>query len=484
MIRHKRAAFTLAEMMVVMLILTILLAAFAPLMTKKSKVDLSNPWRWAGNNSDIYYGIGNKQTAMIGQNNKANTDPNAKLLINSPNGLSNPHITFKEGNDIRGYLLFRDSNIFLSSGNNDAKIPNISGTGNVAIGKSALANATTTGSNIAIGENSLASITKKTQQDKEDTFSNIGIGSNSLNNLTNGNGNISIGAISSQALTAGTQNISLGNGALYQNKTGSRNIAIGPSACNGLTSASNKVCIGYLSGPISGDSTKDTDSEIHLGGFDGNTTVYIPGNVVIGGSVVVAKHSFLNYLWVDSGENSGSGNGTFRRIYTNNTEQKYLAGKVQDFYIDHTTTTNSDSPSDKRLKKNITENNAGLEKIKQLKVFSYTFKKDEKKTPRVGVIAQDLIKVFPDAVQTGDDGYLHIRTEDMFYAAINAIKELDKMLQDIVAQVKTVVAQVNTHDTQIKALQKENKELKAKVQTLEKQNKSFEARLKAIEKKL
>ena len=66
-----------------------------------------------------------------------------------------------------------------------------------------------------------------------------------------------------------------------------------------------------------------------------------------------------------------------------------------------------------------------MDKIKQLKVFNYTFKKDETKTPHVGVIAQDLQKVFPDAVKKGTDGFLTIRFEDMFFAMINAIKELD-----------------------------------------------------------
>jgi hypothetical protein len=65
-----------------------------------------------------------------------------------------------------------------------------------------------------------------------------------------------------------------------------------------------------------------------------------------------------------------------------------------------------------------------LEKIKQLKVFNYTFKDDKKKTPRVGVIAQDLQKIFPDAVTKDEKGYLLIRMEDMFYALVNAVREL------------------------------------------------------------
>ena len=61
--------------------------------------------------------------------------------------------------------------------------------------------------------------------------------------------------------------------------------------------------------------------------------------------------------------------------------------------------------SDRRLKYVGKEFNSGLEKIRQLKVFNYTFKKDKSKTPHVGVIAQDLQKVFPDAVKKGTDGF-------------------------------------------------------------------------------
>ena len=109
--------------------------------------------------------------------------------------------------------------------------------------------------------------------------------------------------------------------------------------------------------------------------------------------------------------------------------------------------------SDRRLKYVGKENTSGLDKIRQLKVFNYTFKKDEKKTPHVGVIAQDLQKVFPDAVKKGVDGFLTIRMEDMFYAVINAIKELD--------------SRVTALEKSNQELKKENQELKARLDKLE-----------------
>lgn len=58
-------------------------------------------------------------------------------------------------------------------------------------------------------------------------------------------------------------------------------------------------------------------------------------------------------------------------------------------------------------------------------------------------------KVFPDAVKKGTDGFLSIRFEDMFYAMINAIKELDlkyeaqeKRMSELEARVERLEAKL------------------------------------------
>lgn len=103
---------------------------------------------------------------------------------------------------------------------------------------------------------------------------------------------------------------------------------------------------------------------------------------------------------------------------------------------------------------NNTVNIGGLAEIKKLEVFNYTFKDDTSKTPRVGVIAQDLKKIFPDAVVKREDGFLKIRMEDMFYALVNAVKELDLKL--------------NSQDKRISELEKQNKDLLNRIEALEK----------------
>ena len=115
--------------------------------------------------------------------------------------------------------------------------------------------------------------------------------------------------------------------------------------------------------------------------------------------------------------------------------------------------------SDRRLKNISDRNYAGLKELRKLKVYNFTFKNDKNKLPQVGVMAQELQKVFPNSVFEDENGYLRIRWDEMFYAAINAIKELDKKIVSLVKRATKV-------ETQITKLEKENVELKAQVESL------------------
>ena len=115
--------------------------------------------------------------------------------------------------------------------------------------------------------------------------------------------------------------------------------------------------------------------------------------------------------------------------------------------------------SDRRLKDVGKAFTGGLEEIKKLEVFNYTFKKDKEKTPRVGVMAQDLQKIFPKAVFKGDDGFLRIRMEDMFYALVNAVKELDKKIDLLVQKQK----KIDELESKVDKLEKRLAELEKKI---------------------
>ena len=351
----------------------------------------------------------------------------------------------------------------------------LGGTG-VAIGYNAKAPAAEyvpLSGNIAIGYNAM--------KNSSDSYSNIGIGTEALRD-TSGSSNTAVGYRALLNNSRGTDNTAIGTVALRDNTTGSHNTAIGEYACSNVT-GSNKTCIGANSGPANNSDWASDDKErIFIGSkskFNNGPAVLEVHNtedtglgankdaaVVINGNLIV-KGGVISTLWTKGGGDSddinlyGKTGGQLEPFWdkggTPDYVEKYSSnghGKFKAF--------SGNVISDRRLKYVGKESTTGLDKVRQLKVFNFTYKKDTTKTPHVGVIAQDLQKVFPNAVQKGKDGFLTIRMEDMFYAVINAIKELD---------------------AKITALQKENQELKQLVKQVQEDNKRLDQRLQKLEAK-
>ena len=127
--------------------------------------------------------------------------------------------------------------------------------------------------------------------------------------------------------------------------------------------------------------------------------------------------------------------------------------------------------SDIRLKNVGEKFTAGLNEIRNLNVYNFTFKNDPNKTPRVGVIAQDLKKVFPSAVFKDSHGYYMIRWDEMFYAAINSIKELNTKIEKLASKI--------ANDRQrLTALKNDNAELNARLDKLASELEQIEAKRK------
>ena len=127
------------------------------------------------------------------------------------------------------------------------------------------------------------------------------------------------------------------------------------------------------------------------------------------------------------------------------------------------------TPSDARLKNISGDNTAGLNEINKIEVKNFTYKNDEKKEPHVGVIAQQLQKIFPNSVVKGEDGYLRIKTEEIFYAMVNSIKELFAKVQDLTAKVVGLDKRITELEAQNKMLLEQNKAFEKRLEKLEKQ---------------
>ena len=89
------------------------------------------------------------------------------------------------------------------------------------------------------------------------------------------------------------------------------------------------------------------------------------------------------------------------------------------------------STSDQRLKDNISPIPNALEKV--LSISGNTFdwnEKSGKKGSDVGVIAQEILEVLPDAVTTRDNEYLAVRYEKLVPLLIEAIKEQQETIKE------------------------------------------------------
>lgn len=122
----------------------------------------------------------------------------------------------------------------------DALLADTTGTGNVAIGRFTLKAANPSQNNIAIGDQALTALTTGS--------SNVAIGVLALKSATTAGGCVVIGTTAGQSVTTGGGNVFLGSGSGYSETTGDNNVAIGPTTCRNSVGNNSSVFIGYQAG--------------------------------------------------------------------------------------------------------------------------------------------------------------------------------------------------------------------------------------------
>ncbi len=137
--------------------------------------------------------------------------------------------------------------------------------------------------------------------------------------------------------------------------------------------------------------------------------------------------------------------------------------------------------SDIRYKRNIASIKNSLDKILNLRGVTYDWRRDEfperhfSDRRQLGVIAQEVEKEFPEAVDTDKDGYKSVAYTMLISPVIEAVKTLynHQSTQDReIASVKAENTQLRTRaentDNENAQLKKENAEIKARLERIEK----------------
>jgi hypothetical protein len=98
--------------------------------------------------------------------------------------------------------------------------------------------------------------------------------------------------------------------------------------------------------------------------------------------------------------------------------------------------------SDERLKDNIVTIDNAVEKVNALRGITYTRKEGGEAS--TGVIAQDVEKVLPEAVNIDDKGMMSVKYGNMVGLLIEAIKEQNETIKGMQAEIAELKARLNS----------------------------------------
>lgn len=307
--------------------------------------------------------------------------------------------------------------------------------------------------------------------------------------LVTGSSNIFLGHNSGVRTSSGNQNSILGAFAGYNNKTGLRNTFLGYRAGYGNTTGNDNTIVGVDAGVSNTISWGNT----LIGRWCGNTTTGAYNTFLgteTGKNTTTGEYNL--YAGVQAGRQNSTGSRNtilgmqagFSSTGSNNVFLGYQAGSNEtgsnklvinatggmplvygDFATKqlgvgtttlgtYTLSVNGDAfatglwlSSDRRFKQNERRIEGALEKINQVNGIKYQFKNSQttrernfSKGDQLGLIAQDLKKVFPELVKEDGDGYLAVNYQGVIPVLIEAIKDLSGEVE----QLKTRLSEVKS----------------------------------------
>ena len=288
-----------------------------------------------------------------------------------------------------------------------------SGSRSTAMGKKTTASGA---SSIAMGDETIASGASSIAMGEDTTAS--GSRSTAMGKETEASGNYST-AIGQRTTASGSRSIAMGK---ETTASGTISTAMGEYT---TASGSRSTAIGYYT-------TASDWASMVIGQYNSSGS-----NVTSATSFSSAAPAFV----IGNGEGSDDKSDAFKVMFNGNTT------------IGNDLTVSGDVvvSSDARLKANIVSLGATLAKLLLIDGKSYTMKKDGKQ--KIGVLAQDIQKVFPELVSTDDRDMLAVNYQGLVPVLINALKEQD-------AKMKKQDAKMNVQQSEIDRLKEQDAKIK------------------------
>jgi trimeric autotransporter adhesin len=296
--------------------------------------------------------------------------------------------------------------------------------------------------NTAIGKQALTSLTTADH--------NTAVGSNAMFNITTGHGNVAVGYLAAYSLEGGSgdgkNNVAIGREAMELQTTQEDIIAIGYNAMGNGNSTSNSqnTCVG-----------SQAMSDAGLAGYGNTVMGYLSGsgmtsavhNTLIGRQAdTVLTTGDENIVITSYNARTSAAAGTGQIVIGHNIVGKGnntgLFGGASGVYNEGNTAAWS-TVSDERIKKNITDNNIGLEAINKIQVRNFEYRTEDEITElpkesvikkegnQVGVIAQEIQEILPDLIKEQTTGCLSVNPDNLTWYLINAVQELSAEIKKL-----------------------------------------------------
>ena len=440
--------FSLIEALVILLVTAILMAVAVPWLTVKKQSGGGEKWLYS-NNLNVFFGTrSNSSNVGIGT-----PYPKARLHVVSAKRIiddcadgdyctADGQNVQKKGADmilesttraplLRFSINARNVDFYLNSEVN-----------NIGFGEEALNhNITASGAGNASDENS----------DYLKTQNNIALGFRTLRNLRDGTGNIAIGFEALRNLQTGSNNVAIGSSAMANCNNVENNVTIATYVSQNICGNSN-VSIGQIK-TTNGKPSINTKYNVFLS--TGSNYLQTTGSAS-GGNVFIGED-----IGIPSGVTAPVAGGAYLNIgdkivgrfspNNSNFHQEDLHFKTPNFNIRGAGASSgvlyyriNVGTSDVRLKKDIKPYTNSIEELANLKTYNFFYKSDEKGEPmKVGILAQDLKKIMPEAVSLNEENRYVVNYEYINMAMVNAAKDIKKENDALSAELDELEKQVN-----------------------------------------
>jgi hypothetical protein len=213
--------------------------------------------------------------------------------------------------------------------------------------------------------------------------------------------------------------VAVGYQAFNSSTSGNECTAIGYRAGYAQTTGASNLYVGFNAGNQGSFPLTTGNSNTYVGTYSGASAANVTSELVVcTGNTSIGKGSYTGYI------NGGTG-GT----YQGNNSSSWS------------------TTSDQRLKKNISDNNDGLDKINSIRVrnFEYRLPTEVTELPQnqaiqktgiqLGVIAQELQQVLPECVKQESTGVFSVDPDNLTWYLVNAIKEQQAIITTLTERI-------------------------------------------------